>query len=145
MILFNSKMSSKFRVFSNMSSNGFVIKDKGERYYMKCMEMFFVYCKSLNIEDRKKILDCKDGFECRKVGRKVRLREDWNKIKVDVMRFGLKKKFENKKMKEVLLSSGDEKLVEDSSWDGFWGNGKDGNGKNIMGKLLMEIREELRK
>ena len=27
--------------------------------------------------------------------------------------------------------------------DAFWGTGKNGNGKNMLGKLLMEVRQEL--
>jgi hypothetical protein len=39
---------------------------------------------------------------------------------------------------------GDRELIEDSWRDDFWGWGPHRNGKNMLGKLWMEIRSELR-
>jgi len=36
-------------------------------------------------------------------------------------------------------------LIEDSKMDGFWGIGAKGNGKNMLGRLLMEVREQITK
>ena len=47
-------------------------------------------------------------------------------------------------MRRKLIATGDRELIEDSWRDDFWGWGPDKDGKNILGKLWMEIREELR-
>lgn len=43
---------------------------------------------------------------------------------------------------EILIDSGDSKIVEDSPLDSYWGNGRSGTGKNRIGVLLMELREK---
>ena len=71
--------------------------------------------------------------------------ENWNNIKVDRMREVLKEKFrQHTDLKEKLLATGDAILIEESKSDAFWGTGKKGNGKNMLGKLLIAVREEIR-
>lgn len=73
------------------------------------------------------------------------LRSDWEEIKVEVMRQALIAKFsQNPEIKAQLLSTGDAILVEDSMVDAYWGWGADHSGKNMLGKLLMEVREMFR-
>jgi hypothetical protein len=61
------------------------------------------------------------------------------------MRKAVLRKFEtHKDIREVLLSTGDELIVENSPIDYYWGCGKDGSGKNRLGEILMEVREILR-
>lgn len=47
-------------------------------------------------------------------------------------------------LKQVLLSTGDAILVEHTSNDRYWGDGGDGTGRNALGKILMQVREEIR-
>ena len=77
-------------------------------------------------------------------GRMVKLREDWESIKVEVMRRALQLKFQNPELRAKLLATGDARLEEDSPWDTFWGVGKSGKGENMLGRLLMELRNELK-
>ncbi|CAG8603498.1 4801_t:CDS:2 [Racocetra persica] len=49
-----------------------------------------------------------------------------------------------KKLKEILLNAGHTKIIEDSLEDDFWGNGRDGRGKNWLGIILMTTRSILR-
>ncbi|SFJ10577.1 NADAR family protein [Thermoflavimicrobium dichotomicum] len=78
--------------------------------------------------------------------RKAPLRPDWEKIKDDVMRKAVRcKVMTHPDVKELLLSTGDEEIIEKTTKDTYWGCGSDGKGKNMLGKILMEIREELRK
>ena len=72
------------------------------------------------------------------------VRSDWNKIKVDRMRRVLLAKFSQPDMWTLLDATVDATLIEDSKTDAFWGNGKKGNGKNMLGILLMEARSILR-
>ena len=77
--------------------------------------------------------------------RKRPLRADWEEVKDDVMRKAVLKKFKtHAEIREILLTTADEKIVENAPGDYYWGCGKDGSGKNILGKILMEVREELR-
>ncbi|CAL5990112.1 NADAR_family protein [Hexamita inflata] len=79
----------------------------------------------------------------KKLGRKVDLRPDWEKVKVQIMREILKIKFQNEELKEKLKATKEAELIEGNTWgDTFWGVSR-GNGKNMLGKLLMEIRKEL--
>ena len=71
--------------------------------------------------------------------------ENWSKIKVDRMYNVLKVKFSDVELREQLLETGNSILIEDSKTDPFWGAGKKGTGKNMLGKLLMKVREEIRK
>jgi N-glycosidase YbiA len=77
--------------------------------------------------------------------RKHPLRRDWESVKDDVMRRALAAKFEqHQALAELLLSTGDELLVEHTDKDRYWGDGGDGSGKNMLGQLLVELRERLR-
>lgn len=71
----------------------------------------------------------------------VRMREDWNEIKNNCMRKAVYQKFyQNEKLKELLLSTGNRKLVEHTPRDKWWADGGDGSGKNMLGIILMEVR-----
>lgn len=73
------------------------------------------------------------------------LRSDWEKVKDDVMREAVRAKFtQNEHLKKTLLSTGDAALVEHTVNDSYWGDGGNGKGKNMLGKILMEIREEIK-
>ena len=81
--------------------------------------------------------------EAKKLGKKVKLRQNWNKIKVGVMYDLLKLKFTDPDLKQQLLETKNKELVEDNWWhDTYWGV-CNGVGQNILGKLLMRIRDEL--
>jgi N-glycosidase YbiA len=73
------------------------------------------------------------------------LRDDWEAVKDDVMRAALHAKFtQNLEIKAVLLGTGDEDLIENTTKDHYWGIGSSGTGLNMLGKLLVELRTQLR-
>ncbi len=74
------------------------------------------------------------------------LRNDWDKIKYDVMLRALHAKVsQHNDVRELLLSTGDKEIIEYAPWgDIYWGDGGDGSGQNNLGKAWMNIREELR-
>ncbi len=66
-------------------------------------------------------------------------------MKVDVLTNIIHQKaLQNPDVKEALLRTGGEEIVEVNPKDPFWGSGVDGNGWNYTGKILMKIREELK-
>lgn len=72
-------------------------------------------------------------------------RADWNDVKLDIMRRGDWAKFsQNPELASMLLATGAAELVEDSPFEPFWGQGRDGNGHNWAGRVIMEVRERLR-
>lgn len=73
------------------------------------------------------------------------LRRDWETVKVSVMREALDAKFrQHADLTTLLLSTGDAVLVEHTENDDYWGDGGDGSGKNMLGRLLMDLRAKLR-
>ena len=80
--------------------------------------------------------------ECHKASR----RKDWDVVKVDIMRDILRAKAsQHEYVRRKLLQTGDRELIENSWRDDFWGWGKNRGGQNMLGKLWMEIRTELRR
>lgn len=73
------------------------------------------------------------------------LRPDWENVKPDVMRKALHHKFaSHPSLVDLLLSSGDEEIIEQTTEDYYWGCGSDGSGLSMLGKLLTELRAECR-
>lgn len=72
-------------------------------------------------------------------------RPNWDDEKVDVMRKIIRAKAEQHEyVRRKLLETGDRPLIEGSWRDDFWGIGPNRDGKNMLGKLWMELRTALR-
>jgi ribA/ribD-fused uncharacterized protein len=70
-----------------------------------------------------------------------RRRSDWNSVKDDVMRKAVWEKFrQNASLADQLLATGDAELVEHTASDAYWGDGGDGSGRNMLGKISREVR-----
>ena len=112
-------------------------------------EHFFQAMKTLDISERKAIAAAPTPGQAKRMGRNVKLRPDWEKIKVDIMRLGLILKFTDAALAEKLIATGDEELVEGNWWhDQTWGSCFCADhcrtpGRNLLGMLLMELRKEL--
>jgi ribA/ribD-fused uncharacterized protein len=73
------------------------------------------------------------------------LRKDWENVKDRIMHEAVLAKFsQHADLREMLLGTGDAKIVEHTENDSYWGDGGDGKGKNMLGQILMKVREELR-
>ena len=111
-------------------------------------EHYFQAMKSLNPKERQAIVLAPTPGKAKRLGRKVSLRKDWEDIKEEVMLTGLRHKFSNPELRKKLLATGNEELIEGTTWhDNYWGicdcEACSGQGKNRLGKLLMQVREEL--
>ncbi|MDX2005616.1 MAG: NADAR family protein [Meiothermus sp.] len=72
------------------------------------------------------------------------LRPDWEAVKDEIMRKAVLKKFQtHQSIRETLLATGDEELIEKTTGDYYWGCGANGTGKNMLGIILMETRSLL--
>ena len=130
--------------FSNFAAFGFRI----DGHWYHTSEHYFQAMKFLDEAYQEKIRDTKSPMIAARLGRsrKVKIREDWEEVKVDVMRSAVRAKFaEHEDLQTLLLRTGEQPLIEAAGQDYFWGVGKDGSGQNWLGKILMEVRSELRK
>jgi N-glycosidase YbiA len=77
--------------------------------------------------------------------RSKKLRADWETVKDAIMTKAVTAKFsQHEALRQFLLATGDATLIEHTKNDRYWGDGGDGTGKNMLGKILMQIRAEFR-
>ncbi|PSB52216.1 Swarming motility protein ybiA [filamentous cyanobacterium Phorm 6] len=129
--------------FSNFSAHGFELD--GE--YWPTTEHYFQAQKFPGTPQVDRIRQAKTPKDAAKMGRsrQLPLRQDWEQVKDDMMRKAVLRKFEtHADIREILLATADEEIVENAPGDYYWGCGKDGGGKNMLGHILMEVREILR-
>lgn len=83
--------------------------------------------------------------DAKRMGRRITLRNDWEQVKTEVMYDICKAKFtQNPNLGQLLVSTGDAELIEGNTWnDRIWGV-CNGVGENRLGKILMQIRKELK-
>lgn len=132
----------KYGCFSNFSRHGFELDGK----YWKTSEHYFQAMKFEGTKYEDKVREARSPKEAATLGRRrdFPLRKDWESIKDDVMRKAVLKKFQtHDEIRQTLLDTGDEHLVENAPGDYYWGCGKDGTGKNMLGIILMEVRSQL--
>jgi N-glycosidase YbiA len=140
-IYFYSKNEDQYGCFSNFSLQGFYLD--GE--YWKTVEHYFQGQKFLDEAQRQRVARAATPKEAKRFGRQSGLREGWDEMRDDVMRRGVLEKFRtHADIREILLATGDEELIEASPSDYYWGCGAKGTGKNRLGQILMETRTILR-
>lgn len=108
------------------------------------VERYYQSEKTINPKDRFTILMATSPAQAKKLGRQVKMRSGWDDMKLEVMRELLEWKFSDPELAAKLLATGDEELVEGNTWgDTYWGICR-GKGENHLGRLLMDIRGQLR-
>ncbi|EBS4516769.1 DUF1768 domain-containing protein [Salmonella enterica subsp. enterica serovar Braenderup] len=127
-----------------------------------CAEQYMMYSKAMVFGDTyhaQKILETTSQSKQKGYGRQVRNYDDdvWNEVRMDIVYEANMAKFkQNPHLLEQLLSTGDLHLVEASPYDQIWGIGMDEDdpdatnpeewdGLNLLGEVLMVVREHLRK
>lgn len=111
-------------------------------------EHYFQAQKFKGTKFETKIRKMKRPNEAARLGRdrSLPLRRDWESVKIGVMKEALIAKFtQHNNLKELLLSTEDSVLIEHTDNDSYWGDGGNGTGKNMLGKLLMGVRSVLSK
>lgn len=104
-------------------SNFHICPVRYERITFPSSEHAFQAAKTLNTAHRLEIKRNPEPRDAKKLGRRVELRPDWEKVKIDVMRKILEAKFtQNDPLAERLLLTEPHFLVEGNDWgDDFWG------------------------
>ena len=132
--------------FTNFSAYPIRIADK----QWPTSEHFFQAQKFIGTPLVEKVRKCHTPREAFDISRSELgakwLRKDWSEEKENVMKLALRAKFtQHQFLHDLLLSTGDRKLVEHTDRDSFWGDGGDGHGQNKLGQMLMELRQELKR
>lgn len=129
--------------FSNFAA--YPITVQGKRW--PTSEHYFQAQKFENLEHQEAIRKTQSPMIAARMGRdrKKKLRRDWESVKVSVMREAVLAKFsQHPELRSLLLSTGDAEIVEHTERDRYWGDGGDGSGKNVLGRILMEVRDKMR-
>ena len=100
--------------------------------------------KMTNIADFNAVVSASTPGKAKRLGQKLPMNPNWDSLKVGIMGEILRKKFAIPILRKMLLATSNIHLEEGNNWgDQFWGV-CDGVGENHLGKLLMEIRKEIR-
>jgi hypothetical protein len=130
---------TEFRFLSNFYASKVMLDD----IEFPTVEHAFQAAKTLDIEERLTIKEASTPGVAKIMGRHVTLRADWEEIKISVMENLVRQKFQDAILRERLLSTGHQILVEGNTWhDTFWGV-YNNVGANNLGKILMKIRAEI--
>lgn len=112
------------------------------------VELFYIAMKTKNEVTRKKLslAESSEAGKWKKESKKWNIRRDWEDIKLDVMEYGLRQKFNQEPFKSKLIATGNQNIQEGNFWnDVFWGVDLKQNpniGENHLGRLIMKIRGE---
>jgi len=110
------------------------------------VEHYYQSNKSSDIYERVDIIMADSPKEAKEIAKEIESPSDnWDDRKVIYMWKGVNAKFkQNDYLKQYLLDTGDAELIENSPYDSFWGRGKNWDGKNMLGKMLMKLRSNIR-
>ncbi len=128
--------------FCNFSAHDFML----DNFHWKTSEHYFQAQKFVGTPYFVQVQQAETPLEAAKIGgdRSLPLRPNWRQIKDKFMFKAVLAKFHHHQdIREILLSTGDQLIVETTSDDYYWGCGKDGSGKNRLGQILMEVRTRL--
>lgn len=138
-----------FYVLSNFSA--FMVRWKGRDFATSEHVYHWEKFQGVeSIEAHAALMSClfaRSAHDVFKIAEKFRAhrRPDWDDVKVDIMRGIIRAKADQQEyVRRKLLSTGDRELVENSWRDDFWGWGERKDGLNMLGKLWMEVRAEIR-
>lgn len=144
MSIYFYKVGDEYGCFSNFSKHEFTIDGKK----WKTTEHYFQAMKFAGTEHEESIRLAKTPMDAANMGRDRTkpLRQDWEEVKDDIMRKAVLEKFKtHEDIKIILLSTGENEIIEKTTGDYYWGCGSKGTGLNMLGKILMETRDKLRK
>lgn len=108
-------------------------------------EHAYVAAKTVDLELRRTIANLPTAGDAKRFGRDIHLRSDWEQVKGAEMLSILRIKFTDPVLREKMINIGHAHLIEGNTWgDTYWGV-CNGQGQNMLGKLLMQVRDEIRR
>ena len=136
-----TQFNGEYRFLSNFYICNIIYKD--ELY--STVEHAYQAQKTLNLEKREQIRTAPTAGAAKRLGRSVKLRSDWNKIKLPLMLELLMEKFKvDTVLGDKLVETGGVQLIEGNNWnDDYWGKCTS-KGQNMLGVMLMLVRAENR-
>lgn len=142
-----TKFSGKFAFLSNFAHSPIILED-GKTW--PTVEHLYQALKTFNKLQREEIRLQSTPGKAKRLGQKVDLRPDWESVKEAEMLECVRLKFRhNLALCQKLIKTGNAELIERNRWhDNTWGDChcskcKNIPGKNLLGKLLMQVRNEL--
>jgi len=138
------RVDDEYGCFSNFSPHP--VKMKGKVW--PTSEHYFQAQKFVGTAHEEEIRRVKSPMIAARMGRdrKRPLRHDWESVKDEIMFEAVRAKFtQHEELRKILLATEDAEIIEHTGKDSYWGDGGDGSGRNMLGKTLMLVREELRK
>lgn len=142
-ILFYRTDEQPYGCFSNFSAYGFEL----DKLWWPTSEHYFQAQKFVGTPFVEQVRQARSPREAANLGRQrtLPLRPDWEQVKDEVMLQAVLRKFEtHADIRALLLATGDEAIIENTTTDYYWGCGTDGSGHNMLGKTLMRARQMLR-
>ncbi len=136
-------VSGEHGCFSNFSPHPIQLRGKT----WPTSEHYFQAMKFVGTPDEDEVRQAKSPMIAARMGRsrKRPFRKDWESVKDSIMHEAVLAKFtQHADLREMLLATGEAKIVEHTENDAYWGDGGDGKGKNKLGQILVQVREELR-
>lgn len=143
MAIYFYKQYGPLGYLANYSDHGFYKDGK----YWPTAEHYFQAQKFFDENIKERIRFAETPKEASTIGRdrNLPLRSDWEEVKQDIMLETVLLKFRaNPDILELLLATGDEELIENTTKESYWGCGPDKNGQNNYGKILVKARAILR-
>lgn len=108
------------------------------------LEHHFQAAKSENPTQIAWVYSAKTPYLAKRRGRQISLRSDWDDMKFGLMLDLVRQKFRDPVLRDLLLATADANLIEGNTWkDTYWGV-CNGVGENNLGKILMQVRSELK-
>ena len=136
------KINAPYGCFSNFSPHAVIV----DGTTWQTAEHYFQASKFIDSNVRYAIQMAPTPMIAAQIGRDRTniLRADWEEVKETIMRKVIQAKvMQHSDVRDTLLNTGDATLVEHTPRDSYWGDGPDGSGKNMLGKIYMEIRTQL--
>lgn len=138
-----SSFSGKYAFLSNFYPC--IVEFEGLQY--PSVEHAFQAAKTFDVEERKGFQVCPTPADAKHFGRKLKLRPDWESVKVSIMETLVRDKFTRNwsevNLAQLLLDTGDAYLENRNNYrDKFWGT-VGGEGRNELGRILMKVRSML--
>lgn len=129
----------KYYLLSNFSAHQ--VEYEGVKY--ATAEHAYQAAKFADPSICQKIREAKSAFLAREYGQaETGRRAGFDKVYTmkEIMRAKLR---QHEDVKDALISTGLDVIEKNHPDDAFWGTGADGTGQNVMGKIWMELREEI--